>query len=117
MLNCVIPMVMHVVYDFGGYVEKNTGDGLLAIVGVEEEDQKPANIAIDIALVSLYLLTKLINPYLETIDITPVKAWITNDCGFHLLARVGVPKGSAKLDRSFLTAIGPTANIASKLLG
>src|SRR5690349_9826624 len=28
-LNCVIPMMMHVIHECGGYVEKNTGDGLM----------------------------------------------------------------------------------------
>jgi len=32
-----------------------------------------------------------------------------------LLARIGMPKGSAAHDRSFLTAVGPAANLASKL--
>ncbi|WP_447985033.1 adenylate/guanylate cyclase domain-containing protein [Nitrospira sp. Nam74] len=113
MLDCVIPMVMHVIYDFGGYVEKNTGDGVMGILtGKDDETSLPA---LEIALTVFYLLNKLINPYLLSHGIPGVDARIGIDVGRLLLARIGTPKGSAKQDRNFLTAIGPTANIACHL--
>jgi class 3 adenylate cyclase len=92
MLDCVIPMAMHVVYDFGGYVEKNTGDGIMAVVGAEESSEKCANDALSIATTLFYS--------------------IGIDAGTLLISRIGVATGSAKHPRSFLTVVGPTANIA-----
>ncbi len=65
MLDCVIPMVEHIVHDHGGYVEKNTGDGVMAIIGAGSEDEDAANTALDVATASLYVLKNLVNDYLE----------------------------------------------------
>ena len=35
MINSVIPMVMKIVHEHGGYIEKNTGDGIMAVIGAE----------------------------------------------------------------------------------
>lgn len=50
-------------------------------------------------------------------NIAPVQARIGIDLGPLLIARIGLPKGSASQDRSFLTAVGPAANFACKLQG
>lgn len=115
MLDCVIPMVMHVVFDYGAYVEKNTGDGMMAVIGIEDDDASAANTALDIATVSIYVMRTLVNPWLVNQGIDPVNVKVTLDLGSPLLARIGTPKGQAKHDRSFLTAVGPAANLASKL--
>jgi class 3 adenylate cyclase len=115
MLDCVIPMLMHVVFDAGGYIEKNTGDGAMAIIGVGDDDDGAANDALDIATTGLYVLKNVVNPHLIGEGIAPVRVRVTMDLGTLLLARVGTPKGAAKHDRSFLSAIGPSANLASKL--
>lgn len=115
MLDCVIPMVQHVIYDHGGYVEKNTGDGLMAVIGAESDDQTAANTALDVATISFYVIKNLVNDYLESVGIDKVDARIGIDLGRVLLARIGTPKGSAKQVRSFLTAVGATANIAHRL--
>jgi class 3 adenylate cyclase len=117
MLDVVIPMVMHIVYDYGGYVEKNTGDGVMAIIGSEavRSDSDAANAALDIATISFYLLNNLVNPYLTSKGIDAVDARIGIDLGTLLLARIGTPKGSAQQDRSFLTAVGSAANLAAHL--
>lgn len=115
MLDCVIPTVEHVVHDHGGYVEKNTGDGIMAIVGAGSDDATAANAALDIATTSFYVLQNLVNGYLASVGIPMVEARIGVDMGTVLLARVGTPRGSAKQARSFLTAVGPTANLASRL--
>ena len=113
MLDCVIPMVQHLVYDHGGYVEKNTGDGVLAIFTGNDADA--ANAALDTATASFYVLRHLVNDYLEDVDIPKVDARIGIDLGTVLVARVGTARGSAAQARSFLTVVGSSANLASKL--
>jgi len=115
MLDCVIPMVMQIIYDFDGYIEKNTGDGIMAIIGSEQEDKIGTKNALDAALTIFYVLKNVINPYLKQQGIAPVDARIGIDIGDILIAKVGLRSGTAKHQRNFLTAIGPAANIASKI--
>jgi adenylate cyclase len=115
MLDCVVPMVMHVIFDHGGYVEKNTGDGVMAIVGVGEQPERAATEAIKIATVSLYALENIVNPHLVSVGIDPVDVSFGIDFGQLLLARIGTHRGGSKQDRSHITAVGPTANIAFQL--
>jgi adenylate cyclase len=115
MLNSVIPTVMQVVYDYNGYVEKNTGDGVMAIVGAGEAPAIAANRALDVATTCFATLTHVVNPYLVSKGVLPVDARIGIDFGSIVLARIGGPNGSSDHPRNFLTAVGPTANIACKL--
>jgi adenylate cyclase len=115
MLDCAIPMVMHVVFDHGGYVEKNTGDGVMAIVGVGESQEDAATKAINVAVISLYVIRHIVNPHLEAKGIEPIEAKFGIDMGSLLLARIGTRRGAAKVVRSHITAVGPTANIAFAL--
>jgi adenylate cyclase len=115
MLNSVIPTVMQVVYDHDGYVEKNTGDGVMAIVGAGESVAVAANRALDVATTCFATLTHVINPYLVSKGVLPVDARIGIDVGSIVIARIGGPTGSSDHPRNFLTAVGPTANIACKL--
>jgi adenylate cyclase len=113
-LNCVIPMMSRVVTDHDGYIEKNTGDGLMAIFGPSDSS---ANDAIDAATTCFYVLREIVNPFLTANGIAPVDARIGIDHGQILLARIGLPTGGADNQRNFLTAIGPAANIAFRLQG
>jgi class 3 adenylate cyclase len=115
MLDCVIPMVMHVVFDYGGYIEKNTGDGVMALIGIGETPEDATTKAVDIAVVSLYVIDKLVNPHLVDEGIDPVDVSFGIDYGSLLLARIGTRRGTAKVVRSHITAVGPTANIAFAL--
>lgn len=117
LLNCVIPAMMRVLYRYGAYVEKNTGDGLMAILGVETNAQDTAKNALDAAAEMFYVLHDLVNPILAEQGIQPVNARIGMDMGPLLLARIGLPTGSAAHERSSLTAVGPAANRASKIQG
>ena len=114
-LDCVIPTMMGIVFDYGAYVEKNTGDGVMAIVGVGRSDADIAQSTLEIGMTWLYALNNLVNPWLGGQGIAPVEARVTIDMGNVILARIGMAKGTAKHDRSFLTAIGSPANLASKL--
>lgn len=115
MLDCVIPMVMQIIYDFGGYVEKNTGDGIMAIIGLEDDDETSCQNAVSVASTIFCVLKNIINPYLERHAIKKVDARIGIDHGSIIIARIGLPNGTSQYDRNFLTAVGPTANIASKI--
>lgn len=112
MLDCVIPLVMNIVYDFDGYVEKNTGDGIMAIIGAEKTDAEAANLAIDVAITIFYCLENIINPFLQSQNIEPIDARIGIDLDNMLIARIGTPRGSAKHYRNFLTVVSPAANVA-----
>lgn len=115
MLDCVIPTVMQIVYDHDGYVEKNTGDGVMALIGLGEDDVSSANLAIDVAVTTFFALRHIVNPELEARGIAAVNARIGLDLGEMLIARIGTPTGSSDHPRNFLTAVGPTPNIACKL--
>ena len=115
MLDCVIPMVMNVIYDFDGYVEKNTGDGVMAIIGLESDQETACQNAVSVATTIFYVLKNIVNPYLETLGIAKVDARIGIDHGEIIIARLGLPNGKSQYDRNFLTAVGPSANIASKI--
>lgn len=117
LLNCVIPAMMRVLYRYGAYVEKNTGDGLMAVLGVETNAQETAKNALNAATEMFYVLHRLVNPVLVAQGIAPVDARIGMDMGPLLLARIGLPTGSAAHERSSLTAVGPAANRACKLQG
>lgn len=114
LLDVVIPIVMQIVFDFGGYVEKNTGDGIMAIF-VSGEDDEISKAALDCAMVIFYTLREIVNPHLRTLGILDINARIGIDLGWVLLARIGLPTGSSKFERNFLTAVGPAANLACRL--
>jgi hypothetical protein len=86
-LNCVIPMISRVVTDHGGYIEKNTGDGLTAIFG---PCNSSANDALDTATTCFYVLREVVNPFLTMNGIAAVDARIGIDHGQILLARIGL---------------------------
>jgi adenylate cyclase len=115
LLNCVIPSMMRVLYRYGAYVEKNTGDGLMAILGVETQDNVTAGNALDAAEEMLRVLHFIVNPELLRLGIDPVDARIGVDMGQILISRIGLANGSAEHPRNALTAVGPAANRASKL--
>jgi hypothetical protein len=66
-------------------------------------------------MTSFYVLKHLINPHLLSVGVPAVDARIGIDSGEVVIARVGVPQGSSKQERSFLIAIGHAANIACRL--
>lgn len=117
LLNCVIPAMMRVLYRHGGYVEKNTGDGLMAVLGVETPSEVTANSALDVAEELFYVLHHIVNPILLEQGIDAVDARIGIDMGQILISRIGVPNGTSLHPRNALTAVGPAANRASKLQG
>lgn len=117
LLNCVIPAMMRVLYRYGAYVEKNTGDGLMAVLGADTNAQETAKNALNAATEMFYVLHYLVNPVLAAQGVAPVNARIGMDMGALLLSRIGLPTGSSAHERSSLTAVGPAANLACKPQG
>jgi class 3 adenylate cyclase len=87
----------------------------MAILGADSTDAEAADAALDTALTIFYVLQNLVNPYLASIGIARVDARIGIDLGRLLLARIGIPSGSARHQSNFLTAVGPAANLACRL--
>lgn len=113
-LNVVIPTIMRIVHDHDGYIEKNTGDGVMAIFTAMDKKQA-CKAALQSAMVMFSMLREVTNPHLTQVGVPSLNARVGIDFGSIYISRVGMARGSASQDRSFLTAIGPAANIACRL--
>jgi adenylate cyclase len=111
--NLLFTELIRIAEDYGGTVEKNTGDGLM--VYFEDGGGTPAEVgskrAVAAALTMFYTTERAINPILERSSIPPIKFRIGIDHGEVTIAELG----AARRFRSRV-AIGATANIASKIL-
>lgn len=112
-LNLFFSEMVRVATDYGGTVEKNTGDGLMAYF--EDESQSvvmAGQRAVAAALTMMFANETVITPVLATMGLDPIRFRVGIDVGTVTVARLGVA-------RSFNAnvAIGATANIASKILG
>lgn len=104
--------MIRIVEDFGGVVEKNTGDGLMAYFAKGTADIVPVQQrALSAALTMFYAADNLINPILDRANVAKVEFRICMDHGPITVAKVGSARGF-----NGIVAIGTTANIASKML-
>lgn len=111
-LNLFLSEMVRVAIDYGGTIEKNTGDGLMAYF-----EDEPGSVvmagqrAVAAALTMMFANETVIGPILTEMGLDPVRFRIGIDVGTVTIARLGVA-------RSFNAnvAIGVTANIASKIL-
>jgi len=112
-MNIFMAEMMNIVRDHKGEFEKNTGDGLMAYFGCEND--KPNDCvtsAIQAGLTMHYFNDHLLTPYIKRQGYNEgVTFRIGIDYGKVTIGRVGIPGGM----NSFV-AIGTTANIACKLL-
>jgi adenylate cyclase len=110
MLNVLIPAIMDIVRHWDGEIEKNTGDGIMAIFGTEtRNDFLIARDAIECAMTIRYLIVNDIEPKLLEDALPSLNFRIGIDMGPVLISRIGI-KG-----HNFLTVVGGTANRASQL--
>ena len=110
MLNLFIPEIMEIVRDYDSYFEKNTGDGILAYFGVGEDYATISETVLEYFATVQYALANHINPTLEERSIEP----ITISGGASVGKNIHVSRiGKHSLNRR--TAVGTTANAASKL--
>lgn len=110
LLNIIIPEMMYIVRHWKGEVEKNTGDGLMAIFGTETRNSfLIARDAIECAMAMRYVMLNDIQPKLSSDGLLPLNFRIGIDMGEVLISRIGVN------NLNFLTVVGDAANRASKL--
>lgn len=111
--NLFFTELIRIAEDYGGTVEKNTGDGLMAYFeeGGGDPPEDACKRAVAAALTMFYAKDKLINPLLSNSNIQPIVFRMGVDYGPVTVADVG----AARRFRS-LVAIGTTANVASKML-
>ena len=109
-LNNIIPPIIKIIKHWNGEIEKNTGDGVMAIFGTEtRNDFIIARDAIEVAMAIRYTMRDSINPILESKDIQGFNFRIGIDMDSVLIANIGIN------NNSFLTIVGGAANRASKL--
>jgi adenylate cyclase len=103
--------MMKIAEDYGGTVEKNTGDGLMAYF--EDGGSVTASKrAVACAMTMMRANDALIRPILEaTVDADPIEFRVSIDYGPVTIARLG----AAQRFNAYV-AIGSTANFASKML-
>lgn len=109
-LNCSLPSLIKIVRKWNGYIEKNTGDGFMAIIGTDESDPLViARNSIECAMAIRYFMINDINTCISEQFLPKMNFRIGIDMQELLISRIGVIK------TNFLTVVGDAANRASKL--
>lgn len=112
LLNFAIPSVMAVVRHWGGFFEKNTGDGVMAILGTETKDCCIiAQDAIECAMAIRYVMENEVQPMLTSAGLPHINFRVGVDLGEVLIGRIGIHS------HNFLSVVGTIANLACKLQG
>ena len=112
-LNLFFTEMIRICEEYGGNVEKNTGDGLMIYFNDREGNPPEAGSkrAIACALTMLKTTEVLINPILHNSGVSPIEFRTSIDHGNVTVAKIGAPRRF-----SANTAIGSTANFACKML-
>jgi adenylate cyclase len=111
-LNATTTVVMKIIKEWGGFVEKHTGDGVMAIIGTDKRKHSDiAKDAVEIAKAIKYVIQNDVMPHLMTKGFPTLEFRIGIEMGEVLIARIGYN------NNSFLTAVGSPANRASKVEG
>ncbi|WBX89161.1 adenylate/guanylate cyclase domain-containing protein [Achromobacter mucicolens] len=112
-LNLFFTEMIRIATDYGGTVEKNTGDGLMAYF--EEKADLPheggAKRAVACALTMMLANERLVSPALQSRGFEPFSFRASIDYGYVTIANLGVARNF-----SSYAAIGSTANFAAKML-
>lgn len=109
MLNLFIPEVIEVARGMGGAFEKNTGDGILVYFGSDDDDDTIAHDVLEYLATVKTILADYVNPTLTDHGVETVSIKAGAAMGTTYISRIG----AHGLNRR--TAVGTTANIASKL--
>lgn len=112
-LNLFFSEMIKVAEDYGGTVEKNTGDGLMVYFedGGTSPPENGSHRAVACSLTMMAACEFLINPILISTGIQPIQFRIAVDHGTVTVAKLGAPKRF-----NAIVAIGTIANITSKML-
>ncbi|MEZ0156204.1 MAG: adenylate/guanylate cyclase domain-containing protein [Candidatus Reddybacter sp.] len=97
--------------DYGGVVEKNTGDGLMVYFDGAGKTENTSVLAAGCALSMMSIAKSIINPVLAHQGIDTIDFRIGMDTGNVTLAKIGAPRRY-----NSVVAIGATANISCKML-
>lgn len=113
-LNLHFSEMIRVAEEYGGTVEKNTGDGLMAYFedNAGEPPETGCKRAVAAALTMMYANENAVNVILQQSDIDPIEFRIGIDYGPVTIAQLGAARRFGGL-----VAIGATANIANRMLG
>lgn len=104
--------MIRIVQDYGGTVEKNTGDGLMAYFMKTAGDAISAQQRAVAAAITMFAAAEqIINPIIVSSSLQPVDFRVCLDHGPITVAQVGAARGF-----NGIVAIGATANIACKML-
>lgn len=109
-LNLFMSEMIKIAEDYGGCVEKNTGDGLMAYFE-DEGDTNSTQRAVACALTMDAANNALITPILRETGVPPLDFRVSMDYGPTMIARIGAAQ---RFNAN--VAIGSTANFASKML-
>ena len=112
-LNLFFSEMIRIAQDYGGTIEKHTGDGLM--IYFEDNSGNPPEkgtvraiaCALTMQAVNLYF----ISPILQNSGVNPIEFRVSLDYGFVTIARLGLPKTF-----NASVAIGNAANFACKSL-
>jgi len=112
-LNLFFTEMIRICEEYGGNVEKNTGDGLMVYFNDREGTPPEAGSkrALACALTMLKSTEILINPILRNSGVTPIEFRTSIDHGNVTVAKIGAPR---RFNAN--TAIGSTANFTCKML-
>jgi adenylate cyclase len=110
-VNLFFTEMMKVAEDYGGTVEKNTGDGLMAYFEDSGHANSGAKRAVAAALTMMAANHYLIRPILQATPTREIDFRISIDHGEVTIARLGAPR---RFNSN--VAIGSTANFAAKML-
>lgn len=112
-LNLFFTEMIRIAEEYGGNVEKNTGDGLF--IYFNDNEGTPPEVgpkrAVACALTMFAATKHLINPVLIRSNADPIKFRVSIDYGKVTIARIGAPR---RFNAN--VAIGAAANLASKVM-
>ncbi|MDB2694593.1 adenylate/guanylate cyclase domain-containing protein [Erythrobacter sp.] len=104
--------MVRVINDYGGVVEKNTGDGLMAYFeGVRSGENGSPHKAVACALTIFYTAAQIVNPVIAKAGLIPFEFRMCADFGDVTIARLG----SSRLFNG-IVAIGSHVNSPAKML-
>ena len=112
-LNLYFTEMIRIAEEYGGNVEKNTGDGLLVYFtdGEGTPPESGPKRAVTCALTMFAATEHLISPVVVASGAKPIEFRVSIDYGAVTIARIGAPR---RFNAN--AAIGSTANFASKML-
>jgi adenylate cyclase len=111
--NLFFTEMVRILEDYGGTVEKNTGDGLMSYFedGGGDPPESGSKRALAASLTMFHTSTHIINPVLNATGIERVDFRVAIDHGYVTIAKLGAPRRF-----NSCVAIGTVANIACKML-